>query len=106
MNKRVKDHDEYNFYNIGYDDYSTILKLAKNCKKYDIKYILNLYIDEVVNTLQIDIINSLVRLLYRDDNMIIWVHLKDIAGISFKDIFDTYQLDRIESSNHIFLRKY
>lgn len=38
MNKRVKDH-EYNFYNIGYDDYSTILKLAKNGKKYDIKYI-------------------------------------------------------------------
>lgn len=105
MNKRVKDH-EYNFYNIGYDDYSTILKLAKNGKKYDIKYILNLYIDEVVNTLQIDIISSLVRLLYRDDNMIIWVHLKDIGGISFKDIFDTYQLDRIESSNHIFLRKY
>ena len=35
MNKRVKDHEynEYNFYNIGYDDYSTILKLAKNGKK-------------------------------------------------------------------------
>lgn len=99
MKKQIKEY-EFNFYNIGYDDYSTILELAKKGKK----YFLNLYIDKVT-TRQIDIISSLVRLFYRDENITLIFYLSHSSGLSYPDIFDAYQIEMIKQSRHMFMKK-